>query len=72
ETQSLAYDPFGAIFNLTALPIMWMSLPILIFISLFQYRFYCTYFCPIGLTFNLITKLRNRGVKLWKKQKVKA
>ncbi|CAH2213395.1 4Fe-4S binding protein [Tepidibacter aestuarii] len=72
ETQALAYDPFGAIFNLTALPIMWMSLPILIFISLFQYRFYCTYFCPIGLTFNLITKLRNKGVKLWKKEKIKA
>lgn len=72
ETQSLAYDPFGAIFNLTALPIMWMSLPILIFISLFQYRFYCTYFCPIGFIFNLIAKLRNEGVKLWKKQKVKA
>ncbi|HSQ87731.1 FMN-binding protein [Romboutsia sp.] len=72
ETQSLAYDPFGAIFNLTALPIMWMSLPILIFISLFQYRFYCTYFCPIGLIFNLITKLRNGVVKLWKNEKVKA
>lgn len=72
ETQSLAYDPFGAIFNLTALPIMWVTLPILIFISLFQYRFYCTYFCPIGFTFNLIAKLRNEGVKAWKKQKVKA
>ncbi|CAH2213408.1 FMN-binding protein [Tepidibacter aestuarii] len=72
ETQTLAYDPFGAIFNLTALPIMWMSLPILIFISLFQYRFYCTYFCPVGLILNLIAKLRNKGVKLWKKEKVEA
>ncbi|MCM1991760.1 FMN-binding protein [Oceanirhabdus seepicola] len=69
EIQTLAYDPFGAIFNLTALPIMWMSLPILIFISLFQSRFYCTYFCPIGLSFKLITKLRNKGVKLWKRIK---
>ncbi len=67
EIQTLAYDPFGAIFNLTALPIMWISLPILIFISLFQYRFYCTYFCPIGLSFRIISKLRNKGVKLWKK-----
>lgn len=61
KTQSLAYDPFGAIFKLTALPIMWISLPILIFISLIQYRFYCTYFCPIGLIFNLVAKLRNKG-----------
>ena len=69
EIQTLAYDPFAAIFNLTALPIMWMSLPILIFISLFQSRFYCTYFCPIGLSFKLIVKLRNKGVKLWEKIK---
>lgn len=66
ETYALAYDPFGAIFNLTALPIMWMSLPVLIFISLVQYRFYCTYFCPIGFIINLTTKFRNKGVKLWK------
>jgi len=69
EIYALAYDPFGAIFNMTALPIMWISLPLLIFISLFQYRFYCTYFCPIGFSINLTTKLRNKGVERWKKQK---
>lgn len=69
DVQTLAYDPFGAIFNLTALPIMWITLPILIFISLSQNRFYCTYFCPIGLSFKLITKLRNKGVRLWKNLK---
>jgi polyferredoxin len=69
EVQTLAYDPFGAIFNMTALPIMWMSLPILIFISLFQYRFYCMYFCPIGFVFGSVAKLRNKGVELWKKQR---
>lgn len=72
ETHALAYDPFGAIYNLTALSIMWKTLPLLIFISLIQYRFYCNYFCPIGFILNLITKLRNKGVKLWKKKKVKA
>jgi len=72
EIQTLAYDPFSAVFNLTALPIMWMCLPILIFVSLVQYRFYCTYFCPIGFILNGMTKIRSKGVELWRKMKATA
>lgn len=69
EIKTLAYDPFGAVFTLTALPIMWICLPVLIFISLVQNRFYCNYFCPVGFIINSTVKIRNKGVRLWSKPK---
>ncbi|WP_415534750.1 4Fe-4S binding protein [Dehalobacter sp. 4CP] len=63
---TLDYQPFSAFFLFKAVWVMWLMLPVFIFISLFISRFYCQFFCPVGFILNLLNRWRNNGVKVWK------
>lgn len=60
---TLDYQPFSALFLFKAVWVMWLMLPILIFISLFMGRFYCQFFCPVGFLLTLLNRWRNNGVR---------
>ncbi|MCM1566138.1 MAG: 4Fe-4S binding protein [Dehalobacter sp.] len=62
---TLDYQPFSAFFLFKAVWVMWLMLPIFIFISLFINRFYCQFFCPVGFILNLLNRWRNNGVRVW-------
>lgn len=62
---TLDYQPFSAFFLFKAVWVMWLMLPIFIFISLFINRFYCQFFCPVGFLLNLFNRWRNNGVRVW-------
>ncbi|RJE48654.1 hypothetical protein A7K50_09995 [Dehalobacter sp. MCB1] len=63
---TLDYQPFGALFLLKATWVIWLMLPVFLFMSLFFNRFYCQFFCPVGFIYNLINRWRNKGVRTWK------
>jgi len=63
---TLDYQPFSAFFLFKAVWVMWLMLPVFIFISLFISRFYCQFFCPVGFILNLLNRWRNNGVNVWK------
>ncbi|EQB21429.1 putative regulatory protein [Dehalobacter sp. UNSWDHB] len=63
---TLDYQPFSAFFLFKAVWVMWLMLPVFIFISLFISRFYCQFFCPVGFILNLLNRWRNNGVRVWK------
>jgi NosR/NirI family nitrous oxide reductase transcriptional regulator len=65
---TLDYQPFSAFFLFKAVWVMWLMLPIFIFISLFLRRFYCQYFCPVGFLLTLLNRWRNNGVRVWKQK----
>ncbi|TCX47274.1 hypothetical protein C1I36_14280, partial [Dehalobacter sp. 14DCB1] len=46
--------------------VIWLMLPVFLFMSLFFNRFYCQFFCPVGFVYNLINRWRNKGVRTWK------
>lgn len=53
------YEPFATLFGLQGLGIQWAILPVVIFTSLFIFRFWCRFFCP-GMVINkVILKLRS-------------
>ncbi len=60
---TLDYQPFSALFLFKAVWVMWLMLPIFIFISLFISRFYCQFFCPVGFLLTLLNRWRNKGVR---------
>ncbi|WP_207669387.1 4Fe-4S binding protein [Dehalobacter sp. 14DCB1] len=62
---ALDYQPFSALFLFKAVWMMWLILPIMVFINLFVNRFYCQFFCPVGFLFNLLSRWRNNGVRVW-------
>jgi Na+-translocating ferredoxin:NAD+ oxidoreductase RnfG subunit len=64
---TINYQPFGAFFLLRATWVMWLMLPIFLFMSLFFNRFYCQFFCPVGFIYNLLNRYRNKGVRTWNK-----
>lgn len=63
---TLDYQPFSAFFMFKASWVMWLMLPVLVFMSLFVNRFYCRFFCPVGFIYNLLDRWRNKGVRTWK------
>jgi len=63
---TLNYQPFGALFLLKATWVIWLMLPVFLFMSLFFNRFYCQFFCPVGFVYNLLNRWRNKGVRTWK------
>ncbi|WP_018307566.1 4Fe-4S binding protein [Desulfitobacterium hafniense] len=60
---TLDYQPFSALFLFKAVWVMWLMLPVFIFISLFISRFYCQFFCPVGFLLTLLNRWRNKGVR---------
>lgn len=54
------YEPFGAIFSFEGQGLIWLILPLIIFISFFIPRFWCRFFCPAGCLLNKGVSVRNQ------------
>lgn len=69
------YEPFAAFFSFTATGIHWFILPMVLFTSFFIYRFWCRFFCPVGVANETIWKVRRELDSLlgrvlhWEKRK---
>ncbi|AET69293.1 FMN-binding protein [Desulfosporosinus orientis DSM 765] len=61
------YEPFATLFGLKGFGVMWFILPIVLFSSLFIDRFWCKYFCPVGVVNELILKARRFIDKLFER-----
>lgn len=53
-----SYEPFGNIFGLQGLVIQWLLIPVILIASMFISRFWCKYFCPVGVVMYLLVRLR--------------
>jgi NosR/NirI family transcriptional regulator, nitrous oxide reductase regulator len=61
----LDYEPFATLFLLRGDTIAWVVLGSLLVLSLFYYRFYCSYICPVGVGLALVGRLRVREINRW-------
>ena len=57
---SAAYEPFPTLFGFEGMEIQWLILASVILGSLFMRRFFCRFFCPVGIVLNLIVSARCR------------
>lgn len=62
------YEVFGAFFQLTANTFLFGLLFIVIILSLFIYKPWCNFMCPIDSVFTYIDHSRKSIVKIWKKE----
>ena len=57
-------EPFVTLFNGHGTKIAWMLLIFMLILSIFHYRFWCVYLCPVGSLTGLISRLSVFKVKL--------
>ena len=65
KVKALNYEPFSLLYGRMGEDIQWVLLPVILFASLFIFRFYCNYGCPVGYVLNLILKIRAKIKQLW-------
>lgn len=51
-----SYEPFATVFGLQGVGAQWFLLPVAVFASMFIYRFWCRYFCPVGVAMEVMAK----------------
>jgi len=61
----LDYEPFATLFLFNGDTIAWIVLGSLLVLSLFYYRFYCSYVCPVGVGLALVGRLRVKEINRW-------
>lgn len=61
-----AYEPFPTLFGLQGMEIQWFILAVIILGSFVLNRFFCRFFCPVGVILIFIIKARRRVDKLFK------
>lgn len=66
KPTAAAYEPFGTFFSRVGSMIQWALVPVVMLTSLFVFRFWCKYFCPVGYVLQLCVRLRAKGVRLWR------
>lgn len=52
------YEPFMTLFARRGPILLWFFLGVILFFSLFRYRFWCRYFCALGGFFYLLSRFR--------------
>jgi hypothetical protein len=57
-----AYEPFPTLFGFEGMEIQWLILAAVILGSLFMNRFFCRFFCPVGIALGLVVR---SGCRLW-------
>ncbi len=75
NTTLASYEPFAAIFGLRGTPVQWFIMPTVILGSFFITRFWCRFFCPVGVVLKITGRIRaqaKRGLKGIKKWKTRA
>ncbi len=60
-----SYEPFPTLFSLQGLDIQWFILPAVVIGSFVLNRFFCQFFCPVGVILNLIIKSRIQLTRLF-------
>jgi len=55
-----AYEPFPTIFGLQGMDIQWFILPVVILGSFVLSKFFCRFFCPVGVILKIIIKARRQ------------
>ena len=55
-----SYEPFATLFGGEGFDVQWYILPVVILGSFVLNRFWCRFFCPVGVILNLTTKARLR------------
>ena len=66
-----SYEPFATLFGLEGFGVQWYILPAVILGSFVLNRFWCRFFCPVGVVLRLTTKARLKvkrilkGSNLW-------
>ncbi|WP_242831443.1 FMN-binding protein [Dehalobacter sp. UNSWDHB] len=63
-----SYEPFGVLFGFQGVSVQWILLSIILVVSLFIRRFWCLYFCPVGVINEIIMKARRFVNSLFQKK----
>ncbi|MFA8436985.1 MAG: FMN-binding protein [Marinifilaceae bacterium] len=61
-----SYEPFAMIFSLEGVGMQWYILPATLVGAFFMKDFFCKFFCPVGQTFTLLIKWRQKLAKRFK------
>lgn len=56
-----AYEPFSTLFGLQGIEIQWLILPLVILGSFVITRFFCRFFCPVGIILKVLINIRQRS-----------
>ena len=52
------YEPFMTLFARRGSVLLWLFVGVVLFFSLFRYRFWCRYFCALGGFYHLLSRFR--------------
>lgn len=63
-----SYEPFGVLFGFRGNGGQWIMLSVILIASLFIKRFWCFYFCPVGVINEMLIKLRRFVNSLFRKK----
>jgi uncharacterized protein with FMN-binding domain len=59
-----AFEPFATFFALEGIGVQWFLLPAVVLGSFVFARFFCRFFCPVGVVLNLMVKARHNLGKI--------
>lgn len=65
-----SYEVFAPLFAWEGSPVQWFLLPLMLFVSIFIFRFWCRFFCPVGGILDFLVTCR-KGCVQWLKNKLK-
>lgn len=68
----VSYEPFAMIFSLEGIGWQWYILPATLLGSFFIKDFFCKFFCPVGQSFTLMIKGKQKLIKHFKPTKLKS
>lgn len=63
-----SYEPFATFFRLEGMGIQWYILPAVVLGSFILTRFFCRFFCPVGVILNILIKSRQSLENILKRQ----
>ncbi|TAK11806.1 MAG: 4Fe-4S binding protein [Anaerolineae bacterium] len=66
QPSATSYEIFGTLFDFTGSRLQWVLLFLILLGSLFIYRPWCNYLCPLRPVVDLITYLRRWGREQWR------
>lgn len=66
QPSATSYEIFGTLFDFTGSRLQWALLFLILLGSLFIYRPWCNYLCPLRPVVDLVTYLRRWGRKQWR------